>query len=226
MLEWLPEAIRPNITSELLLESLYETVYMVGWSLLFSGVIGILLGVTLVVTRPGHILENSFVFHTLNPIINVLRSVPFIILLVALIPLTRFLIGSAIGTTAAIVPLVFYAGPYIARLIENSLLEVEPGIIEAADAMGASKAQIIFRFILPEALSSLLLSLTTATIGLVGATAMAGAIGAGGIGDVAITYGYQRFDNGTMLITVLLLIVIVQGLQSLGNISSKRVRRR
>ncbi|WP_078392531.1 methionine ABC transporter permease [Shouchella patagoniensis] len=226
MFDWLPEDIRPNISSNMLLEAIYETVYMVGWSFLFSTLIGVLLGVILVVTRPNHILETPVIYNFINPVINVLRSIPFIILLIALIPFTRFILGSAIGTTAAIVPLVFYAGPYIARLVENSLLEVDQGIIEAADAMGASKAQIIFRFLLPEATSSLILSMTTATIGLVGATAMAGAIGAGGIGHLAIAYGYQRFDNGTMYITVLMLIIIVQSLQSIGNITSKRVRRR
>ena len=127
---------------------------------------------------------------------------------------------------AAVVPLVFYCGPYIARLIENSLLEVDPGVIEAAEAMGATPGQIIFKFLIPEALSSLVLALTIATIGLVGASAMAGAVGGGGIGDLAITYGYQRFDTVTMIITVLILIVMVQGLQSLGNIAAKKIRRR
>ncbi|MBM7839241.1 D-methionine transport system permease protein [Alkalihalobacillus xiaoxiensis] len=226
MLNWLPEAIQPQITSEILVQALYDTLYMVAWSLLFSTIIGILLGVILVVTRPGHIMENRFIYSAINPIINVIRSVPFIILLVALIPVTRFINGVAIGATAAIIPLVVYAGPYIARLVENSLLEIDSGIIEAAEAMGATKWQIIFRFLVPEAMSSLILTMTTATIGLVGATAMAGAIGAGGIGDVAIAYGYQRYDDGTTLLMVVLLVLIVQGLQSLGNVASKRVRRR
>ncbi|GAF20489.1 methionine ABC transporter permease protein [Bacillus sp. JCM 19047] len=226
MLDWLPEAIRPEITSDILTQALFETIYMVAWSLLFSALLGVVLGVILVVTRPGHIMENRFIYNLINPVINVLRSIPFIILLVAIIPITRFFVGTAYGTTAAIVPLVFYAGPYIARLIENSLLEIEPGIIEAADSMGASKWQIIFKFLVPEAMGSLILSMTTATIGLLGATAMAGAIGAGGIGEVAISYGYNRFDDGTMFITVLLLIIMVQGLQTIGNIASKKVRRR
>ncbi|WDF05769.1 methionine ABC transporter permease [Shouchella hunanensis] len=226
MLDWLPEAIRPEITSDILTQALFETIYMVAWSLLFSALLGVVLGVILVVTRPRHIMENRFIYNLINPVINVLRSIPFIILLVAIIPITRFFVGTAYGTTAAIVPLVFYAGPYIARLIENSLLEIEPGIIEAADSMGASKWQIIFKFLVPEAMGSLILSMTTATIGLLGATAMAGAIGAGGIGEVAISYGYNRFDDGTMFITVLLLIIMVQGLQTIGNIASKKVRRR
>nr|WP_082676770.1 methionine ABC transporter permease [Shouchella shacheensis] len=226
MTETLPDLFRPNITAEQLFEALYQTLYMVSLSLVFSVLVGIPLGVVLVVTRKGHILENAAIFTSLNPIVNILRSIPFIILMVAIIPFTRLLVGTSVGTTAAVVPLVVYAAPYVARLIENSLLEVDYGIIEAADSMGATKLQIIMRFLLPEAMGSLILSITTATIGLVGATAMAGAIGAGGVGDVAITYGYQRFDNATMIITVALLVIIVQGLQSLGNLLSKRARRR
>ena len=146
--------------------------------------------------------------------------------MVAIIPLTRLIVGTSIGTAAAIVPLVFFAGPYIARLVENSLLEVDKGVLEAAEAMGATPLQTIFKFLIPEALSSLVLALTIATIGLVGGSAMAGAVGGGGIGDLAITYGYQRFDTVTMLITVAILVVLVQGLQSFGNFLSKKIRRR
>ena len=176
-------------------------------------------------TIKGHLLENEAVFNVLNIVINIFRSVPFIILMVAIIPLTRIIVGTSIGTAAAIVPLVFYAGPYIARLIENSLLEVDKGVIEAAQAMGASPGQIIFRFLIPEALSSLVLALTIAIVGLIGASAMAGAIGGGGLGDLAITYGYQRFDTLVMLLTVAILVVLVQGVQSVGNLMSRRVRR-
>ncbi|RDU36973.1 methionine ABC transporter permease [Neobacillus piezotolerans] len=214
------------VNSDQIIEALIETLQMVGCSLVFSAALGIPLGIALVVTRKGHLLENAPVFNVLNGTINVLRSIPFIILLVAIIPITRFIVGTSIGTAAAIVPLVFYAGPYIARLVENSLLEVDPGVIEAAQAMGATPWQIVFRFILPEALSSLILAFTIATIGLIGASAMAGAIGGGGLGDLAITYGYQRFDTKTMLITVGILIVMVQGLQSAGNIAAKKIRRR
>ncbi|KAB2329838.1 methionine ABC transporter permease [Cytobacillus gottheilii] len=209
-----------------IIEALIETIQMVTFSLLFSTLLGLPLGILLVVTRKGHLLQNLPVFNILNGIINIFRSVPFIILLVALIPVTRLIVGTSIGTAAAIVPLVFYAGPYIARLVENSLLEVDPGVLEAAEAMGATPWQVISKFLLPEALSSLVLALTIATIGLVGATAMAGAVGAGGIGDLAITYGYQRFDEITMMITVAILVVIVQGLQSLGNFTAKKIRRR
>lgn len=215
-----------EITTEQLLTGFGDTLYMVAFSLLFSVVIGLPLGILLVITRKGHILENKWVFNVLNPVINILRSVPFIILLVALIPFTRFVVGTAIGTNAAIVPLIFYAAPYIARLVENSLLEVDKGIIEAAEAMGATTWQIIFRFLIPEGLSSLVLTFTTATIGLVGASAMAGAVGAGGVGDLALSYGYQRFDTMTMIVTVAALVVIVQLLQSTGNIVSKKIRRR
>ncbi|AEN90507.1 D-methionine transport system permease protein MetI [Priestia megaterium WSH-002] len=198
---------------------------MVSASLLFGALIGIPLGILLVVTRKGHILENRVIFSILNPIVNIFRSIPFIILLVAIIPFTRFVVGTTIGTTAAIVPLVLHIGPYMARLVENSLLEVNEGIIEAAQAMGASKAQIVFRFLIPEAFPSLILSLTTVTIGLIGATAMAGAIGGGGLGDLAITYGYQRFSTITIVVTVVLLIIIVQGIQSLGNVIERKIRR-
>jgi D-methionine transport system permease protein len=214
------------VNSEQIISALIETVQMVAFSLLFSTILGLPLGILLVVTRKGHLLQNLPVFNVLNGIINIFRSVPFIILLVAMIPVTRLIVGTSIGTGAAVVPLVFYAGPYIARLIENSLLEVDPGVIEAAEAMGATPWQIITKFLIPEALSSLVLALTIATIGLVGASAMAGAVGGGGIGDLAITYGYQRFDTVTMMITVGILIVIVQGLQSFGNIAAKKIRRR
>lgn len=214
------------VESSEIIEALIDTITMVGLSLLFSTLIGLPLGILLVITRKGHLLENVPVFTVLNGIINIFRSVPFIILLVAIIPVTRFIVGTSIGTAAAIVPLVFYAGPYIARLIENSLLEVDQGVIEAAEAMGATPFQIIFRFLVPEALSSLVLGLTIATVGLIGASAMAGAVGGGGLGDLAITYGYQRFDTKVMIITVGILIVLVQGLQSSGNILSKKIRRR
>ncbi len=214
------------VNSEQITQALIETLQMVAFSLLFSAVLGVPLGIALVVTRKGHLLENAPVFNVFNSVINIFRSVPFIILLVAIIPLTRLIVGTSIGTAAAVVPLVFYAGPYIARLVENSLLEVDPGVIEAAEAMGATPWQIVFKFILPEAMSSLILAFTIATVGLIGASAMAGAIGGGGLGDLAITYGYQRFDTQTMFITVGILIVMVQGLQSLGNITAKKIRRR
>lgn len=206
-----------EVSSEIILQSIWETLYMVSVGLFFGAILGFILGITLVVTRKGHILENKLIFGVVNPIVNIFRSIPFIILLVAIIPLTRLIVGTAIGTTAAIVPLVLHIGPYISRLIENSLLEVDEGIIEAAKAMGASSIQIIQKFLIPEAIPSLILSVTTATIGLIGATAMAGAVGGGGLGDVAITYGYQRFDEKTIFLTVVLLVLFVQIIQSIGN---------
>ncbi|WHY68804.1 methionine ABC transporter permease [Neobacillus sp. SuZ13] len=214
-----------EVSPQLILTSMWETLYMVSISLVFGTLIGIPLGVLLVVTRKGHILENRLIFSILNPIVNIFRSIPFIILLVAIIPFTRFIVGTSIGTTAAIVPLVLHIGPYMSRLVENSLLEVDEGIIEAAKAMGASPVQIIFRFLFPEAFPSLLLSITTVTIGLIGATAMAGAIGGGGLGDLAITYGYQRFSTITIVVTVVILVILVQGIQSLGNLLERKLRR-
>ncbi|WP_318509068.1 methionine ABC transporter permease [Bacillus sp. T3] len=214
-----------EVSTELILSALWETLYMVSISLLFGGLLGIFLGVLLVVTRKGHVLENKWIFSIVSPIVNIFRSIPFIILLVAIIPFTRLIVGTSIGTTAAIVPLVLHIGPYISRLVENSLLEVDEGIIEAAKAMGATPLEIIFKFLIPEAFPSLILSITTATIGLIGATAMAGAIGGGGLGDVAITYGYQRFSTITIFATVIILVAIVQGVQSLGNVLERKIRR-
>lgn len=214
-----------RVSNEEIIEAFWETVSMVSISLLFAVIIGLPLGILLVVTRKGHLFENRFIFSILSTVVNIFRSIPFIILMVAIVPLTRFLVGSSIGTAAAVVPLVFYSGPYIARLIENSLLEVDSGVIEAAEAMGATPFQIIFRFLIPEALSSLILGITIATIGLIGASAMAGAVGGGGLGDLAITYGYQRFDTQVMVITVVILILMVQGMQTFGNILAKKIRR-
>lgn len=214
-----------QVSKEILLKAIWETLYMVSISLVFGALLGIILGITLVVTRKGHILENKYIYNILNPIVNIFRSIPFIILLVAIIPFTRLIVGTAIGTTAAIIPLVLHVGPYISRLIENSLLDVDNGIIEAAKAMGASSWQIITKFLIPEALPSLILSVATATIGLIGATAMAGAVGGGGLGDVAITYGYQRFDNATIFVTVVLLVVLVQIIQTIGYKIEHKLRR-
>lgn len=214
-----------TVTLEQFLQAMVDTFYMVGFSLLIGSIIGIPLGILLVVTRPGGIIENKILFNVINPIINMVRSLPFIILLVAIIPFTRLIVQTSIGTVAAIVPLIIYVAPFIARLVENSILEVDEGIIEAAESMGATPMQTIWYFLLPEALGSLILSLTTATISLLSATAMAGAVGGGGVGDLAISYGYERFDSFIMLVTVIVLIIIVQLMQSFGNLLAKRVRR-
>ncbi|VYT76142.1 methionine ABC transporter permease MetI [Staphylococcus simulans] len=214
-----------TLDSSQLMEALYQTLLMVSISLVIGSLIGIPLGVLLVVTKKDGIWENVVIYHILNPVINVLRSIPFIILLIAIVPFTKLVVGTSIGTAAAIVPLTVYVAPYIARLVENSLLEVNSGVIEAANAMGASPLQIIRYFLLPEALGSLILALTTAIIGLIGATAMAGAVGGGGIGDLALAYGYQRFDTIVIVITVVILVIMVQLIQSLGNVLAKKIRR-
>ncbi|UQA65878.1 methionine ABC transporter permease [Staphylococcus hominis] len=214
-----------SIESSQLMQALYETLYMVTVSLIIGALIGIPLGILLVVTRKHGIWPNVVIHQILNPIINILRSIPFIILLIAIVPFTKLVAGTSIGTTAAIVPLTVYVAPYIARLVENSLLEVDDGIIEAAKAMGASPLQIIRHFLLPEALGSLVLAITTAIIGLIGSTAMASAVGGGGIGDLALVYGYQRFDTLVIIITVVVLVIIVQIIQSLGNFISRIIRR-
>lgn len=210
----------PALTS-----SIQETLVMVGVSLLFAVILGIPLGIILVVTREGGILQNKGIFNILNIVINVFRSLPFIILIVAIIPFTRFIVGTSIGTAATIVPLVIFTAPYIGRLVENSLLEVDQGVTELAQAMGATPWQTIWRFLVPEALGSIILSLTIATIGLIGASAMAGAVGGGGLGNLAITYGYQQFQTQVMIITVILLIIFVQLIQMIGNYAARKIRR-
>ena len=205
--------------------AILQTLYMIFIPLLIGSIFGTILGILMVVTRPKGILENKYVYEILNPIVNIFRSIPFIILMVAIVPFTKLIVGSSIGTDAALVPLTVFIIPYISRLVENSLLEVSSGTIEAAEAMGATPFQIIWHFLLPEAMGSLVLSLTTATIGLIGATAMAGTIGGGGIGDIAISYGYERFDTKVMIITVILLIIFVQVIQTIGNILSRKLRR-
>ncbi|GEN53294.1 methionine ABC transporter permease [Halobacillus faecis] len=206
-------------------EATYQTLLMVGISLAAATLIGLPLGIILVVTRQGGLLENKTLFRGFSSVVNFFRSIPFIILLVAILPFTRLIVGSSIGTAAAVVPLVIFSAPYIARLVESSLLEVKPGVIEAAEAMGATPWQIIRRVYIPEALSSIVLNLTIATIGLVGASAMAGFVGGGGLGDLAISYGYQRFETDIMIATVLLLVLIVQITQTIGNFTSKKIRR-
>ncbi|HCV6313955.1 ABC transporter permease [Staphylococcus aureus] len=214
-----------DLDSAQLLQALCETLYMVSIALFLGAVIGIPLGVLLVITRKQGIWPNIVIHQVLNPLINILRSLPFIILLIAIVPFTKLVVGTSIGTTAAIVPLTVYVAPYIARLVENSLLEVDEGIIEAAKAMGASPLQIIRYFLIPEALGSLVLAITTAIIGLIGSTAMAGAVGGGGIGDLALVYGYQRFDTTVIIITVIVLVIIVQVIQTLGNVLARFIRR-
>ena len=213
-----------QISSDKLVESANQTIYMIGWSLFFGMLLAIPLGLAMTLCRKGVLKENLVLFWIINGIVNIVRSVPFVILLVFIAPVTKIVVGTRIGTTAAIVPLVLYIAPYLARLIEASLLEVKSSVLEAAQAMGASTLQIIWYFLLPEAKASLILALTTGTIGLLGATAMAGTIGGGGVGDLALTYGYQRFNTPLMFATVVILIVIVQLIQAIGNYLSHKFR--
>ena len=201
-----------------------DTLYMVCVALFIGSVIGIPVGVLLAITRKDGLRENRIVYVVLNTVVNIVRSVPFIILMVAIMPFTRLVVHTSIGTNAAIVTLVVYVIPYIGRLIESAILEVDSGIYEAAESLGAGTIETIRYFILPEAKGSMVLALTTATIGLIGATAMAGTIGGGGIGDLAISYGYQQFDTVVILVTVVILIVIVQLVQSFGNWYARKSR--
>ena len=210
----------------LLTKALGETIYMVIVSMVIASAVGVPLGVLLHTTARGQILENIVVNQTVGSIVNAVRSIPFIILMVAIIPLTRLLVGSAIGTTAAIVPLVIASIPFIGRQVETSLKEVPAGLVEAAEAMGATPAQIITKVLLPEAMPSIVAQLTTVIIALVGESAMAGAISGGGLGDLAIRYGYQRFRPEVMLATVVVLIVLVQLVQFAGNLLAKRLNKR
>ena len=201
----------------LLTKALGETVYMVVVSMIVASLIGIPLGVLLATTAKGQILECMPLNRAIGAVVNALRSIPFIILMVAIIPFTRFIVGTSIGTTAAMVPLVLASIPFIGRQVETSLREVPAGLVEAALSMGAPPYQIVRRVLLPEAMPSIVAQLTTVIIALVGESAMAGAIGGGGLGDLAIRYGYQRFRPDIMIATVVILIILVQIVQFLGN---------
>lgn len=209
---------------ELFASSLWETVLMVGISGAFAALIGIPLGVYLRLTDRGGVLESRVANRVVGGVVNAVRSTPFIILLVAVIPLTRLITGSSIGTAAAVVPLTLAAGPFLARLVEASLREVDPGLVEAAQAMGASTRQIVFKVLLPEALPSIVAGLTVTFVSLTGYSAMAGAVGGGGLGDLGIRYGYQRFLPEVMLAVVVILILFVQTVQSLGDSLVHRLR--
>ena len=201
----------------LLTKALGETVYMVVVSMIVASLIGIPLGVLLATTAKGQILECMPLNRAIGAVVNALRSIPFIILMVAIIPFTRFIVGTSIGTTAAMVPLVLASIPFIGRQVETSLREVPAGLVEAALSMGATPYQIVRHVLLPESMPSIVAQLTTVVIALVGESAMAGAIGGGGLGDLAIRYGYQRFRPDIMIATVVILIVLVQIVQFMGN---------
>ncbi len=214
------------ILFELLLRSIWETILMTAASGLISLVFGLPLGLALISTERGGIAESLWVNRALGAVINGFRSVPFIILLVALIPLTRLIVGTSIGTWAAIVPLSIAATPYYARIAEVSLREVDHGLIEAARAMGGNRWTIIREVLVPEALPGIVAGFTVTLVTLIGASAMAGAIGAGGLGDLAIRYGYQRFETSVMVAVVIVLIIMVCGIQWAGDRLVARVDRR
>jgi D-methionine transport system permease protein len=206
--------------------ALGETAVMVGASGLLSLLVGLPLGLTLVATDDNGIWEHRVLNRVLGAVINALRSTPFIILLVALIPFTRLIVGTTIGTVAAIVPLTIAATPYYARVAEMSLREVDGGLIEALRSLGATRWQIAREALLPEALPGLVTGFTVTLVSLIGASAMAGAVGAGGLGDLAIRYGYQRFETQIMLGVIAVLIVIVSAIQLAGDYVARRLNRR
>lgn len=203
-----------------------DTLYMVGVSTIFTILLGLPLGVLLVVTDRKGLMPKPVFNQVAGAVVNAARSLPFIILLVLIVPFTRLVVGTTIGSTAAIVPLAISAIPFFARVAETSLREVDRGLVEASQAMGCTLWQIIAKVLIPEALPSLVLGVAITIISLIGYSAMAGAIGGGGLGDLAIRYGYQRFETDVMLVTVVLLIALVQGIQALGNSIAQRVSKR
>lgn len=211
---------------DLFVASLGETLVMVGISGVIGALLGLPLGVVLHLTDRGGALSNSLLNRVLGLVVNAVRSIPFIILLVVVIPFTRFIAGSSIGTAAAVVPLTIAAIPFIARLIESALREVDRGLVEAAQAMGASTGQIVWKVLLPEAMPGIVAALTITFVSLIGYSAMAGAIGGGGLGDLGIRYGYQRYITEVMVAVVVILIVLVQAVQSFGDWLVRRISHR
>lgn len=202
---------------------LWNTIYMVLASTLIAILFGCPLGVILTLTDKGHLKENFWVHKILGIVTNVGRSFPFAILMVAMIPITRLIVGTSLGTSAAIIPLSVAAIPFVARIVECALKEVDKGMIEAAIVMGSSTWQIITKVLLPETLPALVLGLTTTIINLIGYSAMAGTMGGGGLGKIAIQYGYQRFNVFLIIVTVILLIILVQFVQGIGNLVAKKI---
>ncbi|WP_441562446.1 methionine ABC transporter permease [Colibacter massiliensis] len=211
---------------KLLFQGIEETAIMVAVSTCIATAVGIPLGITLVATSRGHILENAFINRVLGTVINIIRSIPFIILMVAIIPFTRIVAGTSIGTTAACVPLTIVAIPFLSRLVETSVRDVDYGLVEAAQSMGASPLQIIYKVLLPEALPTLINNITVLVVNLIGSSAMAGAIGGGGLGDIAIRYGYQRFRADVMLATIVILIIGVNLIQACGDFLSHKTNKK
>jgi D-methionine transport system permease protein len=210
---------------EILLPAIGQTFYMVMVSTILAVIIGFIPAILLVVTEPGGLKPNKAVYKVLDVIVNLLRSFPFIILMIAIFPFTKLIVGKTIGTTAAIVPITIAAAPFASRVIQSSLKEIDPGIIEAAKSFGASNMQIIFKVMIKEALPSIVLGITLTVISVVGCSAMAGTVGGGGLGDVAVKYGYYRFQTDIMVYTVIILIIFVQALQTIGNLIYKKLNK-
>ena len=208
--------------TSLLLQSFLETILMVGASAILSALIGIPLAILLSITAPGGLCPHSWVNHTLGGCVNAIRSIPYIILVVLLMPITRLIVGASIGTVAAIIPLSLAGALLVSRMVEDSLRSIQHELIEVGLAMGASKRQIITKILLPEAMPSITAGMTTILINLIGFSAMAGAVGGGGLGDLAIRYGYQRYDFMLMMIIVVILVALVQGIQMIGDYISRR----
>ena len=221
MIPWLTPALQ-----DLFIESAIETAMMVGGAAFIAVLFGLPMALLLHATGKGGLAQNGFVNRPLGLLINAVRSTPFIILMVAIVPFTRLVAGTSIGTTAAIVPLALAATAFIARLFETAFAEVDRGVVEAARAMGATRMQILLKVVVPEALPGLIAAITVMLVSLVGFSAMAGAVGGGGLGDLGIRFGYQRFMPEVMASVVIILILVVQGLQSLGDWLVRRVRRR
>lgn len=221
---WLP-AISFDVL-RLIGNATWDTLYMVMLSSFFGGLIGIPLGIYLATSQRGELFASPWANTAIGAIANALRSTPFIILAVSIIPFTRLIAGTSIGSTAAIVPLTMAAFPFIARLVESAVREVDQGLVEAARAMGATPMQIVRKVLVPEALPGIILGLTLAVVSLIGYSAIVGVVGGGGLGDLGIRYGYQRFMPEVMLIVVVVLIVLVQAVQSAGDILARRVNKR
>ena len=215
-----------NATITMLLEGVRDTLYMTLASTFFGYVLGLPLGVILAVTDKDGIKPNAFIYKILDIIVNILRSIPFLILLILVIPITRAIVGKTYGSTATVVPLVIAAAPFIARMVESSLKEVNGGVVEAAQSMGAGTFTIIWKVLLAEARTSLLVGVTIALGTILGYSAMAGVVGGGGLGDIAIRYGYYRYQTDIMLVTIVILVLLVQIMQWVGMLLSKKLDRR
>ena len=213
-----------NVSLEQIINATWITVYISVFSFILGTLIAFFLGFTLYFARKDGIYENKKLYVILDIIINFIRSLPFVVLLLLLIPVTRLLVGSAIGPNAVIVSLTFFAAPYIARLVESSLLEIDRGILEVADSLGANTRELIFYFLLPEAASSLIFNLSIAFVSIIGATAVAGTIGGGGLGDLAISFGYNRYDYATLVTAVGIIVILVQLAQFLGKYLSNKAK--